>query len=232
MDKSRKKIESMFDEIAPKYDLLNHMFTLNIDKVWRKNIVSTILKENISSEKVLDLATGTGDLTIELLNLKSKELIASDISQKMLDIQSAKLLKYKADNVQVLRADALNLPFDNNYFDIVTVGFGIRNFEELERGLKEINRVLKSGGMLIVLEMFKSTGLKTKLFNLYFGGVMPFFGNLISGSKNAYSYLFRSVSGFMSVSDFVQLAENNNYQKYKSINNMLQLVNTVYLKKK
>ena len=218
----------MFDEIAPKYDLLNHLFTLNIDKSWRKKIVTTIKENNIPSEKVLDLASGTGDLTIQLLSLDSKEIVAADISQKMLDIQKEKI---NDSRVKLVQGDALNLPYENEYFDIVTVGFGIRNFEDLEKGLKEINRVLKKGGVLIVLEMFKSTGLKTKLFNLYFGGIMPFFGNLISGSKNAYSYLFKSVSGFLSVRDFIILAEKNGYKNFRSVNNMLQLVNTVYLKK-
>ncbi|CAN5436678.1 bifunctional demethylmenaquinone methyltransferase/2-methoxy-6-polyprenyl-1,4-benzoquinol methylase UbiE [soil metagenome] len=231
MDKSRLKIETMFDEIAPKYDLLNHMFTLNIDKSWRKNIVTNIENLKISHQVILDLATGTGDLTMELVKLNPRELIASDISQNMLDMQAAKLHKNNIVSVKILQADALHLPFNDNHFDIITVGFGIRNFEDLSAGLKEMNRVLKKGGMLIILEMFKSTGVRTKIFNLYFGGIMPFFGNLISGSKNAYSYLFKSVSGFMNVNEFISLSEKNNFKKFKSENNMLDLVNTVYLEK-
>lgn len=217
----------MFDEIAPAYDKLNHLFTLNIDIKWRKEIVKYVLAKNYKSDIVLDLATGTGDLSRELLQLNLSQLFAADISGKMLEIQRKKI---KDDRLVLVQSEAQHLPFEDGFFDIVTIGFGVRNFENLEKSLKEIHRVLNVNGKLIVLEMFKAEGLRTKMFNLYFGKIMPFAGNKISGS-NAYSYLFNSVTTFCSVKEFENLSEKCGFRTEHIRNNLLSIVNTVYLNK-
>lgn len=216
----------MFDEIAPTYDKLNHLFTLKIDIKWRREIVKYLKGKNFHAEDILDLASGTGDLTAELLKFDPKKIIAADISDKMLEVQRDKI---KDSRLQLVNADSSDLPFEDNSFDLVTIGFGIRNFEHIERSLNEIRRVLKPGGKLIILEMFKASGIKTKVFNLYFGKVMPFFGNRISKSKYAYSYLFKSVDGFYSVKDFIDLCEKTGFKLEHSKNNFLGIVNTIVL---
>jgi demethylmenaquinone methyltransferase/2-methoxy-6-polyprenyl-1,4-benzoquinol methylase len=226
-DKSKDKIESMFDEIAPTYDKLNHLFTLNIDLKWRKEIVKYLFEKKCKCEFILDLASGTGDLTKELLRLNPGFIYAADISAKMLEIQEKKI----SDNrLKIIQTDAQAMPFVNEYFDIVTIGFGIRNFEKLELSLREINRVLKPGGKLIILEMFKSSGIKTGFFNLYFGKIMPKIGNKVSKS-NAYSYLFNSVDTFYTVKEFIEICENHGFKREYSKNNFMGIVNSVYLTK-
>lgn len=226
LDKSEKKIESMFDEIAPTYDKLNHLFTLNIDNKWRREIVEHSQERKYKSSIILDLASGTGDLTAELLKLKPEKIIAADISSKMLEIQSQKI---SDERLELIQASADNLPFGDSYFDIITIGFGIRNFEDLGKSLKEIGRVLKPNGKLIILEMFKSKNFMTKIFNLYFGKVMPYFGNKISKSKYAYSYLFSSVDSFYTPDEFIDLCKNEGFDCEFRKNNFLGIVNTVYL---
>ncbi len=228
MDKSKDKIESMFDEIAPFYDRLNHMFTLNADVRWRKEIVRYISEKKISTENILDLASGTGDLTIQLLNLNTKKIYSADISRRMLEMQK---LKVSDSRIEFLQADASDLPLPDNYFDIVTIGFGVRNFEHPKRSMTEIKRVIKPGGKLIVLEMFKTNGLGIKLFNIYFGKIMPYLGNKISKSKNAYSYLFESVDSFYNVNDFIKLCEGVGFKLEYHKNNFMGIVNTVYFAK-
>ncbi|MDQ3021733.1 MAG: ubiquinone/menaquinone biosynthesis methyltransferase [Bacteroidota bacterium] len=226
IDKSKKKIELMFDEIAPSYDRLNHLFTMNLDLRWRKEIINYIKRENFPADNILDVASGTGDLTLELLSLDAKKIYASDISVNMLKIQKSKI----TDNrLKLIKADASNLPFENDYFDIVTIGFGVRNFDRLEKSLNEIKRVIKPGGKVVILEMFKTSGFGTKLFNIYFGKVMPYFGNKISKSKYAYSYLFRSVDSFLKVNDFIKLCSNSGFKLEHHKNNFLGIVNTLYL---
>jgi demethylmenaquinone methyltransferase/2-methoxy-6-polyprenyl-1,4-benzoquinol methylase len=227
-DKSPEKIESMFDEISGSYDRLNHLFTMKLDLKWRKAIISEIIKMNIPIGKIMDIASGTGDITLELLKLNSNEIIASDISSKMLEIQGKKITDKR---VKLIKASVENLPFENNYFDVITIGFGVRNFQKLESSLSEINRVLKPGGLLIILEMFRKKGFAINLFNLYFGKIMPWVGNKVSKSHYAYSYLFESVKSFLTVSEFIALAESKGYRFVKRKNNFLGIVNTIYLEK-
>jgi len=147
IDKSSKKIQTMFDEIAGKYDLLNHLFTFNMDKKWRRDIIRKITDDNIKKDIIMDLASGTGDLTKELVSLKPKKLHSCDISSQMLEVQKNKL---KNSEVHLSLANAEDLPYDNNSIDIVTIGFGVRNFENLKAALLEISRVLRNNGLLIV----------------------------------------------------------------------------------
>ncbi|MBX7046151.1 MAG: ubiquinone/menaquinone biosynthesis methyltransferase [Ignavibacteria bacterium] len=228
MDKSRKKIQGMFDEIAGRYDFLNHLFTMKMDLRWRREIVKEIERNNYPKDLIIDLATGTGDLSLELLKLKPEKLFAADISYNMLALQKKKI---SSEKLVLLQCDSLHLPFADNSIDIITIGFGIRNFEFMEKCLDEINRVLKKNGQLVIIEMFSNNDFKTKLFNFYFGKVMPVVGNLISGSKYAYSYLHKSVANFYSVKDFVNVTEKHNFKIEKVKNNFLGVVNTVYFKK-
>ncbi|MCY7362424.1 MAG: ubiquinone/menaquinone biosynthesis methyltransferase [Ignavibacteria bacterium] len=227
LDKSKDKIASMFDDIAPAYDKLNHLFTLNIDMIWRRDIIKNISNKNYKVDKILDLASGTGDLTKELLNLNPDKIIAADISSKMLEILNLKIQDDRLINIQ---AEAQSLPFENNYFDIVTIGFGVRNFDNLEKSLSEIKRVMQPDGKLIILEMFKGDGLKTKLFNVYFGKLMPLIGNKISKSK-AYSYLYKSVDSFYSLEKCIEICNKCGFKVEMSVNNLLGIVNTLYLSK-
>lgn len=227
-DKSKDKVQAMFDEIAPTYDKLNHLFTLNIDINWRRDIIKYLKENKVITKIILDLASGTGDLTRELLELNPERIFSVDISTKMLEVLTAKL---NDKRLTVVLADAKNLPFENNYFDLITIGFGIRNFEELERSLQEIHRVIKSGGHFVVLEMFKSKGVLRKIFDVYFGKVMPILGNKISRSKSAYNYLFNSVNNFYNVNEFIRICEKNGFQVNYLKNNFLAFVNTVYMVK-
>ena len=229
IDKSPKKISAMFDEIAPTYDKLNHAFTLNLDKLWRRKIVQEILKRKYEKNRILDLATGTGDLALELVNLYPEVLVAADFSKEMLDYQ-----RRKKSNplIELVEADASNLPFNDVYFDIVTIGFGVRNFFDLKKCLKEISRVIKPGGRLIVLEIFKSNGVINKIFNFYFGKVVPAFGNRVSGSSHAYSYLFNSVENFHTLDEFGGICKEFSFEQEFKENNFLGIVNTIYFCKK
>ncbi|MBK8554157.1 MAG: ubiquinone/menaquinone biosynthesis methyltransferase [Ignavibacteria bacterium] len=228
IDKSKEKIESMFDEIAPTYDRLNHLFTFNIDTKWRREIVKYITDKNIAAGQILDVASGTGDLTMELLRLNPVKISSVDLSAKMLKIQRDKIPDKR---LELIQSDVSCLPFGDDTFDIVTIGFGVRNFENLNESLKEIKRVMKPGGKLIVLEMFKTYGIRTDLFNLYFGKVMPFFGNRISKSKYAYSYLFKSVDKFLSAAEFISDCQRIGFELEYKKNNFIGIVNTVYLTK-
>lgn len=228
-DKSRKKIEEMFDEIAPTYDKLNHLFTARSDIIWRRKIVKYLISTGRNFYNIVDLASGTGDLTIELLKLEPKKIYAVDISKKMLEIQKEKV---NDKRLELIQAEAANMPFDDNSIDLVTIGFGIRNFEDLEISLKEIKRVLKNDGYLIILEMFKAEKISSKLFNYYFSRIMPFLGNKLSKSKTAYNYLSDSVQNFLTVKEFSDICKNNGFETEKTVNNFIGVVNTIYLKKK
>lgn len=218
----------MFDEIAGKYDLLNHLFTFNMDKKWRRDIIRKVMKDNIKRDIVLDLASGTGDLTKELLSLKPKKLYSCDISSKMLEVQKSKL---KDSEVSLSMADAEDLPYDDDSIDIIAVGFGVRNFENLKTALLEVSRVLRRNGHLIVLEMFGQPKMKNVFYKIYFGKMMPFIGNKISKSKYAYDYLFNSVDNFHSSEDFIKLCEELNFKLIDKRNNHQNIVFTLYLQK-
>jgi demethylmenaquinone methyltransferase / 2-methoxy-6-polyprenyl-1,4-benzoquinol methylase len=228
LDKSRKEISRMFDDIAPKYDFLNHLFTMNQDKKWRKEIIKYLKTLNHKFENVLDIASGTGDLTLELLNLNPKQILSCDISEKMLEVQKKKIISNK---LRIDIADVEALPYDDNSIDLVTIGFGVRNFEHLDESLKEIHRVLNENGILVVLEMFSRKKDKDDMFDVYFNKLMPKVGNKISKSSNAYNYLFKSVNSFYKVVDFKNKVEENGFKSIFIKNNFLGIVHTVYFQK-
>ncbi len=218
----------MFDDIAPKYDFLNHLFTMNQDKRWRKEIIKYLKTKGRIYGNVLDIASGTGDLTLELINLNPKKVYSCDISEKMLEIQKKKI---KSNKLVIDIADVKSLPYENSSIDLVTIGFGIRNFESLEDSLKEIRRVLGAEGILVILEMFSREKKKDDIFDVYFNKLMPKVGKKISKSGIAYDYLFKSVDGFYKVNDFNRIVEESGFKKIYSKNNFLGIVQTIYFQK-
>lgn len=202
----REQVERMFDSISPKYDLLNRVFSLGIDQGWRRKVMRLVAQEPV--EHLLDVATGTADLAI-LASKKVPQVTGVDISEGMLEHGRTKVTKRGLQQRVVLqRADSADLPFADATFDAVTVAFGVRNFEELEKGISEMRRVLKPNGRLFVLEFSKPHHAPMKqLFRFYFHRVMPFFGRLVSKDKAAYTYLPKSVDAFPEGADFVRIME-------------------------
>ncbi len=203
----KNQVEEMFDNISSKYDLLNHLLSVNIDKIWRKRAISKL--KPFQPKLILDIATGTGDFAIAAIQLKDVEVTGVDISEGMLSVGRKKIAEKKLDNrIKLLKADSENLPFEENKFDAATVGFGVRNFETLEKGLSEICRVLKPGGIFIVLEFSKPLKPPFKqLYYFYFKRILPLLGRLISNDKSAYTYLPESVNEFPDGNAFTGILE-------------------------
>jgi demethylmenaquinone methyltransferase/2-methoxy-6-polyprenyl-1,4-benzoquinol methylase len=192
----KEQVQNMFDEIAPKYDFLNHLLSFNIDKIWRKNVLK-ILRPS-QPKYILDVATGTADLAIALAALQPTEIIGMDLSRKMLDAGQLKIENKQLEKIITLeQGDSEQLKYNTNQFDAVTVAFGVRNFEHLEKGLAEINRVLKPNGTFVILEFSKVKVFPLKqLYQFYSRYIMPAVGKFFSSSTNAYSYLPNSVEVF------------------------------------
>ena len=216
-----EQVAEMFDNISGKYDFLNHFFSLGIDKLWRKKVLK-IVKE-IPHSEILDVATGTGDLAIALSKLEGSNIIGVDISNKMLDVGKEKVIKKKLSNsVELKYGDSLNLPFDDKQFDVVTVAFGVRNFENISKGLSEISRVLKENGKIIVLEFSNPKKFPTKqLFNFYSKKLMPGIGKMVSKDSRAYSYLPESVQAFPTEEKFAKIIEESGFKEatYQNVSN-------------
>jgi demethylmenaquinone methyltransferase/2-methoxy-6-polyprenyl-1,4-benzoquinol methylase len=228
LDKSRENISSMFDDIAVRYDFLNHFFTANLDKSWRRKIVNYISSNNLKRDVLLDLASGTGDMAIELQKLNPRKIYSFDISPKMLEIQRKKISDSK---VIIEVADSENMPVESGSVDVVTIAFGIRNFNNLDKSFDEIYRVLRPDGLLIVLEMF-NLEKRNRLFEFYFTRIMPVIGKIISRSNVAYSYLHNSVLNFKTVNEFVQMSSKHGYVCEYQKNNFQKFVYSVYLRKR
>ena len=191
----KEQVADMFNNISKRYDLLNRMMTMRIDVIWRKKAIK--LLQSIQPQNILDVATGTGDFAIESIQiLKPKKVVGEDISQGMLDVAKEKIEKKGLQDIfDVQLGDSENLQFADNSFDAVTVAFGVRNFEDLEKGLSEIHRVLRPGGKAIILELSNPTAFPIKqLYNFYFHKIVPAFGRMISTDASAYSYLPESVA--------------------------------------
>ena len=198
----KKQVTKMFDNIAGSYDFLNHTLSLGMDNIWRK---IAIKKLSNNTATILDIATGTGDFAISAAKYTNASITGIDISQGMLDIGIKKISKKGlTDRIQLQLADSEDLPFQENSFDGITAGFGVRNFENLNKGLSEIYRTIKPGGVVVILEPSEPTYFPLKqLYNLYFQHILPLIGGIISKDKNAYSYLPDSVSAFPSGNDFL-----------------------------
>jgi len=204
-DRSGKKeqVARMFDSISGNYDFLNHFLSLGIDIRWRKKAVKMLAPGN--PKLILDVATGTGDFAVETLKLNPDKVIGIDISEGMLEVGRKKMKDRGYDSkIEMLSGDSENLPFEENKFDAVVVGFGVRNFENLEKGLAEMYRVLKPGGRMVVLEFSKPKMFPFKqLYNFYFNFILPKIGKLISRDPAAYTYLPESVQAFPDGNNFV-----------------------------
>ncbi len=212
-NKSKKEeVAQMFDNISAKYDFLNHFLSLGIDKIWRKKAVN-MLRE-INPTKILDIATGTGDFAIQSLTLHPEEVIGVDISEGMLEKGREKMVKRKIDHIISMRSgDSEDLPFDDNYFDALTVGFGVRNFQNLEIGLAEMLRVVRPGGKLIILEFSKPKRFPVKqYYSFHSKYIIPFFGKTISKDASAYTYLPESVAAFPEGKDFEDILVKLGYK--------------------
>ena len=214
-DKTSKKeqVAKMFDTIAGRYDFLNHFLSLGIDIVWRKIAVREIAKVN--PKMILDIATGTGDLAIEASRLNPSQVIGVDISYNMLDVGKEKMKKKSLDKlIDMQYGDSENLSFKDNTFDAVTAGFGVRNFENLDKGLSEMCRVMKVGGKLAILEPAEPKIFPFKqLYGLYFKVILPLLGKLFSKDNSAYNYLPQSVAAFPSRNAFIQELEKAGFKE-------------------
>jgi demethylmenaquinone methyltransferase / 2-methoxy-6-polyprenyl-1,4-benzoquinol methylase len=205
-DKSKKEqVADMFDNISHRYDFLNHFLSMGIDKSWRRKAVKMIA--SVNPKKILDIATGTGDFAIASLKLKPTEIIGVDISNGMLDMGREKMKKKGYDNIITLTyGDSESMPFETDTFDAITVGFGVRNFENLEKGLGEMLRVLKPGGKAAVLEFSKPRKFPIKQsFKFYSKYIIPKLGKSISKDEAAYAYLPESVEAFPEGQAFVDI---------------------------
>ncbi len=206
------QVEQMFDSISPKYDLLNRIMTFGIDKGWRKKAIQMLKPTN--PKIILDIATGTADFALAALALNPTEVVGIDISNKMLEVGRAKVKAAKSDLIiTLLTASSEALPFANDHFDAITIGYGVRNFENLDIGLKEIYRVLKPGGALVILETSQPSSTWQKLcVRLYTDKIVPRIGRLISNNGIAYSYLIHSAKNFPYGEAFVQILKQQNFK--------------------
>ena len=204
----KDQIEAMFDNIAPRYDFLNHFLSMGVDRGWRKKAIRQL--KSSRPKHILDIATGTGGLAIESAKLKPTRIVGIDLSEKMLDIGKEKVRLKKLDQlISLQKGDSENLDFADGTFDAATAAFGVRNFENLEKGLKEIYRVLRPGGKIVILEFSKPNNRITQgIYYFYFFRILPALGRMVSKDSSAYTYLPESVDVFPSGEEFLSLLEN------------------------
>jgi demethylmenaquinone methyltransferase/2-methoxy-6-polyprenyl-1,4-benzoquinol methylase len=216
-ESKKEQVATMFNNISKKYDFLNHFLSLGIDILWRKKAIK-LLQES-QPKQILDIATGTGDFAIEALKLNPKKVTGIDISEGMLSVGKEKIKKKGLqDLIELKLGDSENLEFHSNTFDAYTAAFGVRNFENLEKGLTEMLRVLKPGGTSIILEFSKPTAFPVKqLYNFYFNYMLPGIGKLVSKDSSAYTYLPESVDAFPDGKKFVSILTKVGYKDIKEI---------------
>lgn len=211
-DGKKDQVATMFNNIAPKYDFLNHVLSMGIDIKWRNRVNKMLHSEKV--ESILDIATGTGDLALTLHkeNVKIKGL---DISEGMLEVGRQKIKEKGLEkDIEFILGDAENMPFPDNNFDAITVAFGVRNFANLEKGLKEMRRVLKPNGRVFVLEFSQPTSVPFKqIYNFYSRNILPTIGRIISNDKAAYTYLPESVAAFPYGDEFLKIMNNCGFKE-------------------
>ncbi|HEV7231233.1 MAG TPA: bifunctional demethylmenaquinone methyltransferase/2-methoxy-6-polyprenyl-1,4-benzoquinol methylase UbiE [Bacteroidia bacterium] len=209
----KTQVADMFDNIAHRYDLVNQLLSFGIHKGWRKKAVGMLEKDH--PRLILDIATGTGDFAIEALRLKPDKVIGVDISEGMMKMGREKLLKMGLSNrIELRSGDSENLPFADNTFDALTVGFGVRNFENLEKGLAGMLRVLKPDAQAVILEFSKPRIFPVKqIYSFYFKRVCPFIGKVFSRDNRAYTYLNESVTAFPDGEDFLNIMRRLGYDQ-------------------
>jgi len=209
----KQQVEQMFDKIAPKYDFLNHFLSVGIDKVWRRKAIKIL--SGYKADRILDVATGTGDFALATIKLKPQNVIGLDLSEQMLKVGRDKIRKLGLESVVEFRkGDSEAMPFNNEDFDAITVAFGVRNFENLEQGLSEFLRVLKPGGVAIILEFSKPKNFPIKqLYYYYFTKILPLIGRIVSKDSFAYSYLPESVMAFPDDLQFLSILKEIGFSK-------------------
>jgi demethylmenaquinone methyltransferase / 2-methoxy-6-polyprenyl-1,4-benzoquinol methylase len=204
------RVREMFGKIAGRYDLLNHLLSGNVDKRWRQ-VVAKRVREGTSGESlILDVACGTGDLSLSLFESTGARVIGTDFCRPMLSLAAGKL----PDQITLVEGDALSLPFKDSTFDVVTIAFGLRNLSNISSGLKELRRILKAEGRVAVLEFSRpSNPVLRMLFGIYFRNLLPLLGGVISGSRSAYTYLPSSVAQFPDQQQLVALIEQAGFDQ-------------------
>jgi len=213
----KEQVAQMFNNISDNYDGLNRVISLGIDVSWRKKVVKLVGENN--PKQILDIATGTGDLAMMMTQLNPDKIIGLDISEGMLEVGKQKISKANLSNViEMVVGDSENIPFDDNTFDAITVSFGVRNFENLNKGLTEILRVLKPDGKFVVLETSNPTKFPFKQgYKLYTNLILPIIGKIFSKDKIAYSYLSESANSFPFGKAFNNILTKNGFKNAKNI---------------
>ncbi len=209
----KQQVAGMFDNIAGRYDFLNRFLSAGIDQGWRRKALSQLAGRQL--DHLLDVATGTGDVAIMANRLlKPKKITGIDISEGMIEVGKEKIRKVDMDNITLLKGDSEAISFPDGSFDAVTVAFGVRNFQDLEKGLREIRRVLKPGGKLVVLEFSKpKSWLIRKFYDIYMKVVCPYAGRLFSKNKAAYQYLDHSIKKFPEGKNFTRILETTGFKE-------------------
>src|SRR5690554_2983430 len=212
----KEQVATMFNNISRHYDLLNHVLSLGIDVLWRKRAIKML--QDAQPKFILDIATGTGDFAIEALALNPEKIIGVDISEGMLQEGRKKIRKKKLEHMISLQlGDSEKLVFPENNFDAVIVSFGVRNFENLEKGLADMYRVLKPGGKTVIIEFSKPEKFPMKQgYNFYFNYILPQIGKLVSKDNDAYRYLPESVRTFPYGNEFLDIMEKIGFKHTKS----------------
>lgn len=211
----KQQVASMFNNIAHRYDFLNSFLSMGIHHSWRKKAVKML--KSLNPQSILDIATGTGDFAVESFRqLKPKRIVGIDISEGMLEVGRKKISKLGISNIDLQKGDSEAINFPDGSFDGITVGFGVRNFENLTKGLSEMNRVLRPGGKAIILEFAKPKVFPVKqIYSLYFLYWCPIAGKLFSRDNRAYSYLYESVQAFPDRHDFLKEMQASGFKDCK-----------------
>ncbi|WP_372473123.1 bifunctional demethylmenaquinone methyltransferase/2-methoxy-6-polyprenyl-1,4-benzoquinol methylase UbiE [Capnocytophaga sp. ARDL2] len=227
----KTQVKQMFDNISDNYDYLNRMMTFGTDIGWRKNVVKLV--GEIQPKKVLDIATGTGDLAIMLAETQAEKIVGLDLSEGMLAVGRKKVEELKLSHkIEMIQGDSENLPFENDTFDAITVAFGVRNFENLEKGLGEILRVLKPGGIFVILESSVPTKFPFKQgYNLYTKSIVPLMGKLFSKDQEAYEYLSESMKKFPFGEKLNAILRNVGFNNVQHLPQTMGVA-TIYISKK
>jgi len=211
----KKQVAQMFDNISENYDDLNRVISLGIDVKWRKKVVEIVGKNN--PKQILDIATGTGDLVLMMAALNPDRIVGLDISAGMLEVGKRKIAKAKlSDKIEMIVGDSEEMPFKDNTFDAITVSFGVRNFAHLDKGIKEIARVLKPTGVLVILETSNPIKFPFKQgYKFYTNFILPIIGKIFSKDKVAYSYLSESANSFPFGEAFNNILQKNGFTNTK-----------------
>ncbi|WP_405199567.1 bifunctional demethylmenaquinone methyltransferase/2-methoxy-6-polyprenyl-1,4-benzoquinol methylase UbiE [Christiangramia sp. LLG6405-1] len=227
----KKQVEQMFDNISDNYDGLNRVISMGTDVSWRKKVVAAVAATNPDS--ILDIATGTGDLAIQMANTGANRIVGLDLSDGMLSVGRKKIAAKELDvEIEMIQGDSENLPFEADSFDAITVAFGVRNFENLELGLSEIFRVLKPGGIFVVLETSVPTRFPFKQgYKIYSSMILPAIGKLFSKDKDAYSYLSESAASFPYGKEFNNILSKTGFTNVRDLPQTLG-VSTIYIASK